>query len=64
MLLAVQYYFMIDVSVKMPLKVLEDIEKAGRLPRSCNRQDVRLLNNRILPPHTRNSWAGDTDTIK
>ncbi len=39
-------------------------ETVGSLPRSCKRQDVRLLNNRILPPHTRNSWAGDADMMK
>jgi hypothetical protein len=51
-------------SGKKPFKCLKDVQKAGRLPRSCNRQDERLSDNRILPPHTRNSWAGDTDTIK
>lgn len=28
------------------------------MPRSCKRQDERLLNNRILPPIPRNSGAG------
>ncbi len=31
------------------MKILKDVEKLIRLPPSCNRQDVRLLNNRILP---------------
>ncbi len=31
------------------MKILKDVEKVIRLPPSCNRQDVRLLNNRILP---------------
>lgn len=41
----------------LDFKALEIFEKAERLPRSCNRQDVRLLNNRYSKPFTRNSWA-------
>jgi len=44
----------------MTMKHLKNILKALKLPLSRNRQDVRLLNNRILPPFTPKSWAGDT----
>jgi len=36
---------------------MNSIQKAVRLPRSCNRPDVRLLNNRIWLLFTRNSSA-------
>ena len=45
----------------MTKKSLKDIQKAMRLLLFRNRQDERLLNNRILLPFTRNSWAGDAD---
>lgn len=35
-----------------------------RLPRSCNRQDVRLLNNRILLPFHSELAGSDTERIK
>jgi hypothetical protein len=41
------------------MKTLKDIEMVIRLPPSCNRQDVRLLNNRNLAALTPTSWAGD-----
>ncbi len=39
--------------LKSHLKAPDESEKAGRLPRSCKRQDVRLLNNRFFAaPHS------------
>jgi len=33
-----------------------NIQKAVRLPLFCNRQDVRLYHNRLLPPLLRSRW--------
>ncbi len=41
------------------VKCLQYLLKTARLPVFSNRQDERLLNNRILPPFTRNSWVGE-----
>ena len=35
----------------------------GEIACSRNRQDVRLYHNRILPPITPKSWAGDLEMI-
>ncbi len=43
----------------MTIENLKKIMKAVRLPLFSNRPDVRLFNNRLWPPITPKSWAGD-----
>jgi hypothetical protein len=40
----------VSKSIIKIFKILKDMKMVMRLPPSCNRQDVRLYHNRILPP--------------
>ncbi|AOW08562.1 hypothetical protein EM308_03080 [Flavobacterium gilvum] len=42
------------------MKVLRTL-KAKRLPRSCNRPDERLSDNRIWPPYASELGGGETE---